>query len=146
MTLEAVRSICLAFPGATEDVKWGADLAFCVGGKMFCVVYLEPPHHLSFKCSPEDFAGLIERPGMRPAPYLARAMWVQEEVLGEALERFEVERLLRASYDLVAAKLPGSKRGSKRRTRARAKPPRTRQSRQRTRASAATTRRQKRNR
>ena len=142
MTLEAVRSICLGFPGATEDVKWGADLAFCVGGKMFCVVYLEPPHHMSFKCSAEDFAGLIERPGMRPAPYLARAMWVQEEVLGEALERFEVERLLRASYDLVAAQLPGSKRPAT----ARAKARRTRASRQRTRASAARARPRQRNR
>jgi predicted DNA-binding protein (MmcQ/YjbR family) len=142
MTLEAVRSICLAFPGATEDVKWGADLAFCVGGKMFCVVYLEPPHHMSFKCSAEDFAGLIERPGMRPAPYLARAMWVQEEVLGEALERFEVGRLLRASYDLVAVKLPRIKRPTKSRPKAQ----RTRASRQRRRAPATTTRRRRRNR
>jgi predicted DNA-binding protein (MmcQ/YjbR family) len=143
MMLEAVRSICLAFPGATEDVKWGADLAFCVGGKMFCVVYLEPPHPMSFKCSAEDFAGLIERPGLRPAPYLARAMWIQEEVLGEALERFEVERLLRASYDLVAAGLPGLKRGSKQPMTARAGAPRTRPSRHRTRASAVTRRRRR---
>jgi predicted DNA-binding protein (MmcQ/YjbR family) len=134
MTLDAVRSICLAFPGATEDVKWGADLAFCVGGKMFCVVYLEPPHHMSFKCSAEDFAALIERSGMRPAPYLARAMWVQEEVLGEALERIEVQRLLRGSYDLVAAKLPGSKRPGK----SRMKASHTRASRPRKRARAAT--------
>jgi predicted DNA-binding protein (MmcQ/YjbR family) len=104
---------------------------------MFCVVYLEPPHHMSFKCSAEDFAGLIERPGMRPAPYLARAMWVQEEVLGEALERFEVERLLRASYDLVAAKLSGTKRPTK----SRAKAQRTRASRQRKRASGTMRRR-----
>ncbi|MBI3493893.1 MAG: MmcQ/YjbR family DNA-binding protein [Acidobacteria bacterium] len=110
MTLETLRSICLGFPGATEDIKWGADLAFSVGAKMFCVVYLEPPHHVSFKCTPEDFAELVERPGLRPAPYLGRAMWVQEEALGETLDRAEMERLLRAAYDLVAAKLPKSKR------------------------------------
>lgn len=142
MTLEIVRSICLGFPGATEDVKWGADLAFCVGGKMFCVVYLEPPHHMSFKCSAEDFAELVERPGLRPAPYLARAMWVQEEALGEALERVEVDRLLRASYDLVAAKLPKSGRLQQ----SRAKAPRTRAGRPRTRAFPATMQRGKRGR
>ena len=144
MTLETVRSICLGFPEATEDVKWGADLAFCVGGKMFCVVYLEPPHHMSFKCSAEDFAELVERPGLRPAPYLARAMWVQEEVLGEALGRSEAERVLRASYDLVTATLPKSRRPAA--ARAPAKAPRTRSSRPRTRASAAPRRRRKRRR
>jgi predicted DNA-binding protein (MmcQ/YjbR family) len=106
MTLDTVRSICRAFPDVTEDIKWGADLAFSVGGKMFCVVYVEPPHHISFKCTPEDFGELVERPGIIPAPYLARAMWVQERELGEVLDRIELERLLRTAYELVRAKLP----------------------------------------
>jgi predicted DNA-binding protein (MmcQ/YjbR family) len=109
MTIEIVRKICRAWPGVTEDVKWGSDLAFSVGGKMFAVVCLEPPHTLAFKCTAEDFAELVERPGVIPAPYLARAMWVQEQGLGEALERPEVDRRLRASYELVAAKLPRAK-------------------------------------
>ena len=37
MTIDGVRRICRSFPGVTEDLKWGADLAFCTGGKMFCV-------------------------------------------------------------------------------------------------------------
>jgi predicted DNA-binding protein (MmcQ/YjbR family) len=106
MTLETLRRICLALPDATEDVKWGADLAFCVRKKMFCVVNLDPPHQMSFKCTPETFAELVERPGLQPAPYLARAMWVQEESLGEALDRLELEQLVKASYELVRAKLP----------------------------------------
>ena len=109
MTVETIRKICRAWPGVTEDVKWGCDLAFSVGGKMFAVVCLDPPHTLAFKCTPEDFAELVERPGVIPAPYLARAMWVQEQALGEALERPEVDQRLRASYELVAAKLPRSK-------------------------------------
>ncbi len=109
MTIETIRKICRAWPGVTEDVKWGSDLAFSVGGKMFAVVCLDPPHTLAFKCTPEDFAELVERPGVIPAPYLARAMWVQEQGLGEALERPEVDQRLRASYELVAAKLPRSK-------------------------------------
>jgi predicted DNA-binding protein (MmcQ/YjbR family) len=111
MTLDTVRTICRAMPGATEDLKWGADLAFSVGGKMFCVVNTEPPHQMSFKCTPDDFAQLIEREGLIPAPYLARAMWVQQPELGdEVLDRRELQQLLRKSYDLVVAKLPKSKR------------------------------------
>jgi predicted DNA-binding protein (MmcQ/YjbR family) len=104
-SLDRLRKICLAFPDATEDIKWGQDLVFSVGGKMFCVVNTEPPHQMSFKCSPESFGELIERTGIRPAPYLARAMWVQEERLGEAFDRQEVEGLLQQAYDLVRARL-----------------------------------------
>jgi len=58
----------------------GADLVFKIGGKMFAVAALEPgPVSMSFKCSPEDFAELTERPGVIPAPYLARAQWVALE-------------------------------------------------------------------
>ena len=109
MTLDGLREICKALPGATEDVKWGQDLCFCVGGKMFAAVNLEPPHQLGFKCSPEDFAELTEREGIVPAPYLARAMWVQETELGIALERPELAALLRCAYELVVAKLPKSR-------------------------------------
>ncbi len=106
MPLEAFRSFCRSLPGATEDVKWGQDLVFSVRGKMFAAVNLERPHQLSFKCSPETFAELTEREGLVPAPYLARAMWVQEKRIGETLARSEREALVRASYDLVVSRLP----------------------------------------
>lgn len=110
MTLETVRRICRSFPGVTEDVKWGNDLVFSVGGKMFAAMDLQPPHSLGFKCTPEEFGALVEREGIIPAPYLARAMWVQEEALGEALDKRELEQLLKQAYDLVVAKLPASRR------------------------------------
>ena len=110
MTVDRLRQICRVLPGVTEDVKWGQDLCFCVGGKMFVVVNLEPPHQTSFKCTPEGFAELIEREGVIPAPYLARAMWVQESELGAAFEPQELEPLIRSAYDLVLATLPRSKR------------------------------------
>jgi predicted DNA-binding protein (MmcQ/YjbR family) len=109
MNLETIRQICRAFPAVTEDVKWGNDLCFCISGKMFAVVDLNPPHALAFKCTPETFGELIERPGVRPAPYMARNMWVLEEQLGEALGRDEVEQLVRTSYELVVAKMPKSR-------------------------------------
>jgi predicted DNA-binding protein (MmcQ/YjbR family) len=110
MTIESLRAICRALPDVTEDVKWGGDLCFCVGRKMFVVVNLEPPHQVSFKCTPESFGELVERPGLIPAPYMARNMWVQEQVLGETLDRLELAALVRTSYELVVAKLPKSRR------------------------------------
>ena len=108
-TLESLRSICRALPAVTEDIKWGHDLCFSVGGKMFAAVDLAPPHSMAFKCTPESFAELVERPGIIPAPYAARHMWVMEKELGEALERGELASLIKRSYDLVVAKLPKSK-------------------------------------
>jgi predicted DNA-binding protein (MmcQ/YjbR family) len=110
VTIETVRSICRGLPGVTEDVKWGHDLCFCVAGKMFAVTNLEPPHSIAFKCTPETFGELVERPGIIPAPYMARNMWVQEQGLGEVLDRRELEPLIRTSYELVVAKLPKSRR------------------------------------
>ena len=106
MTIDAVRAMCRALPKVSEDIKWGHDLCFIVGGKMFAVVSMEPPHSIAFKCTPELFGELIERPGIIPAPYMARNMWVQEQELGEVLDRRELEALLKTSYGLVVAKLP----------------------------------------
>lgn len=106
MSLDAVRKLCRSLPLVTEDVKWGQDLVFSIGGKMFVVVNTEPPHQLSFKCSAETFAELIEQPGIIPAPYLARAQWVQETEMGTALDRRERERLIRTAYQIIRDKLP----------------------------------------
>jgi predicted DNA-binding protein (MmcQ/YjbR family) len=109
MNIDVVRSICRAFPAVTEDIKWGSDLVFSVGRKMFAVVNTERPHTVAFKCTPDTFAELIERDGIIPAPYMARAMWVQERTVGDVLDRRELADLLKRSYELVVAKLPKSK-------------------------------------
>lgn len=106
MNIEWMRSHCLSFPHATENVQWVKDLVFKIGGKMFAVAALEPGEHIfSFKCTPEKFGELIEVPGIVPAPYLARAQWVAFE-REDALPRNETKDLLRESYELVLAKLP----------------------------------------
>ena len=115
MTIDTLRQICRTLPLVTEDVKWGSDLCFCVRKKMFVVVNLDPPHQVAFKCTPESFGELVERPGIIPAPYMARNMWVQEQGLGETLDRRELEALVRTSYELVVAKLPKSRRPGTRR-------------------------------
>jgi len=106
MNVDRLRELCLSFPGATEQIQWGYDLLFKVGGKMFAVTPLEPaPVCLSFKASPENFAELTERPDIIPAPYLARAQWVALQTR-DALPPEELARLVRDSYDMVFAKLP----------------------------------------
>src|SRR5260370_24838557 len=107
MDIETMRAYCLSFPHATENVQWGNDLVFKIAGKMFAVTVLEGAgkYCLSFKCTEEQFAELIERDGIDPAPYSARYHCV-------ALERFnvitdkELKTLLRNIYDLVYYKLP----------------------------------------
>ena len=105
MTIEAVREYCLSLPHATESIQWGNDLVLKVGGKMFAVMVLEPARvWISFKCTPEDFAELTERPGIIPAPYAARYHWVALESK-DALTNSELKDRLRESYDLVFTKL-----------------------------------------
>ena len=106
MTLEKLRKHCLAYPGATEQIQWGADLVFKIGGKMFAVAAVEPDasHRLAFKCSDGRFAELIEQEGIVPAPYMARAKWVALQTF-DALPDREIQSCISDSYDLVFAKL-----------------------------------------
>jgi predicted DNA-binding protein (MmcQ/YjbR family) len=107
MDIEQVRAHCLSFPHVTEKVQWGNDLVFKIGGKMFAVIGLDAAssHCLSFKCTPERFAELVELDGIDPAPYVARYYWVALQRFNALSER-ELKALLRNAYDLVFEKLP----------------------------------------
>lgn len=110
MDIESLRKYCLAFPHVTENVQWGHDLCFKVDGKLFAVAPLEvAPLSLSFKCSPENFAELCEREGVRPAPYMARAQWVALEQLN-TLPDAELRDFLAQSYRLVWERLTKKRR------------------------------------
>ena len=112
MSIDWLREFCLSLPHTTEQVQWEDSLVFKVSGKMYAVASLEPrAHWLSFKASEEDFAELIERQGMIPAPYLARAHWVALES-GSSFPRPELQQLLTRAHALVLAKLPNKTRQS----------------------------------
>jgi predicted DNA-binding protein (MmcQ/YjbR family) len=112
MTPAAVRKLCLSLPGTTETIQWGNDRVFKVGGKMFAVIGAERnAKAMSFKASDASFRLLTELPGLKPAPYLARAQWVKIEPL-DALPANELAAYLRRAYDLVAAGLPRSTRAA----------------------------------
>ncbi|HEV2350580.1 MAG TPA: MmcQ/YjbR family DNA-binding protein [Terriglobia bacterium] len=106
MNIDWIRGFCLSLPHTTEKIQWQDDLVFKVGGKMFAVAMLEPATvWLSFKSTPEEFAELVEQPGIIPAPYLARAHWVA--LTAEcSLPQVQTKRLLCQAHDLVFARLP----------------------------------------
>jgi len=106
MNVDRIREVCLSLPGATEQIQWGDNLVFKVAGKIFVIATLEAGGRFSFKCPDETFYELTELPGISPAPYLARAHWVLIDPAACRLRPGEIEKLLRQSYDLVAAKLP----------------------------------------
>ena len=101
--------MCLALPGATEQIQWGNDLVFKIGGKMFCVACTEPVAPpkvaMSFKCDDETFAELVERDGVIPAPYLARAKWVALQQF-DTLDASQLLPLITRAFEIVSAKLP----------------------------------------
>lgn len=107
MDIESARAYCLSLPHVTEDIQWKKDLLMRIGGKMFAVFALDTSGGLclSFKCTPEKFAELVEEPGIVPAPYVARYHWVALERF-DALPAKELKALLRTAYELVRDKLP----------------------------------------
>jgi len=115
MNSESIRKYCLSFPEATENLQWEDDLCFKVRGKIFMILGLDSvPQRLCFKCTPESFAELCEREGIRPAPYVGRYKWVMLDRL-DALRDPELEDFITQSYEMVAAKakVPGRKAGAK---------------------------------
>ena len=112
MNIEQLRKFCLSFPGVTEDIKWGNDLCFCVGKKMFAVTGVESQADgISFKCTPERFTELVEREGIMPARYVARYHWVTITEL-KAVTKQELKELIAESYKLVFDKLPAKVKNS----------------------------------
>jgi predicted DNA-binding protein (MmcQ/YjbR family) len=106
MNIEDIRNICLGFPHATHDIKWGNDLVFSIGSKMFCVTGLnQDPTSASFKVTDEEFEEMSGRVHFKPAPYVARYKWVLIEDITK-MRKKEWEKYLRQSYELVRDKLP----------------------------------------
>lgn len=111
VNIDSIRAYCLSFPNASETLQWDDELCFKIGGKIFVMLGLDKPR-LCFKCTPDTFAELIERVGIRPAPYVGRYKWVMLDRL-DAVGDSELEELIRQSYDMVVAKAPSRDKPSK---------------------------------
>jgi len=106
MSFAALKKHAASLPGATTDIKWGADWVASVGGKMFFAGGSEPGtwDACSFKVDEHRFLELTDLPGFAPAPYLARVKWVQLKD-PKALPLAELKALVTRSHALVFAGL-----------------------------------------
>ena len=107
MNLQTLRKYCLTFPGATEQIQWGADLVFKVGGKMFAISALErAPLEVSVKCEPELAVELRNSyAAIRPGYHLNKRHWNTITLDGSLPDQL-VRDLVEDSYDLIVSALP----------------------------------------
>jgi predicted DNA-binding protein (MmcQ/YjbR family) len=106
MNADSVGKLTRDWPGVSAEIKWEDDLIFMVAGKMFCGLCVSGKEKgkLSFKVEAERFLELTDRPGFRPAPYMARAHWVTLDD-PRVIPKSELEHFIRRAYELVFAKL-----------------------------------------
>ena len=109
MTVEQLREICLSMQFATEDIKYGTDLCFSIGKKIFCGTRIEGPFRTGIKCSEADFAELIEREGIVPMPRLSSTYWIRIEN-SKALTTQKWKDYVKKSYDLILSALTKKER------------------------------------
>jgi predicted DNA-binding protein (MmcQ/YjbR family) len=105
MNLEDLRNICMSLPFATEDIKYGSDLCFSVGGKIFVGTRITGPFRTGIKCDENDFDQLIEREGIVPMPRLSKTFWIRIED-PSALSMPEWEQHIKKSYQYIFSALP----------------------------------------
>jgi len=106
MRPKAFEAHCLRLPAVTKVVQWEGTSVFKVGGKMFALGggFVERlGGGFMFKTSNMAYQLLIEQGLARPAPYLARAKWVQL-VGNNALPDAELKAYLDQAHALIAAK------------------------------------------
>ena len=103
MTPRTFETRCLRLPAATKVVQWEGTSVFKVGGKMFALGGGFTASYM-FKTSDMAYGMLIEHGIARPAPYLARAKWVQL-VNNNALPDAELTAYLAQAHALIVAKL-----------------------------------------
>ena len=93
----------LALPASTLVHQWRDDSVAKVGGKIFALLDRDPGE-VWLKTSELAFDMLTQLPGVRPAPYFARASWV---AVGPAtpLSESEVQLYIAEAHRLIAARL-----------------------------------------
>ena len=107
MTRTEFDAYCAGLLATTNVVQWGNASVWKVGGKIFAVCSSwgkGPDQRISFKCSDLSYMMLTEEAGIVPAPYLARAKWVQVTD-DRALSDEDLKTYLATAHGLVAAKL-----------------------------------------
>ena len=107
MTREEFDQFCHGLKATTNVIQWGNSSVWKVGGKIFAIasIWGEGDHtKISFKCSDLSYQILCELDGIIPAPYLARAKWVQMEMEG-ALNDETLKSYIEEAHTTIAGKL-----------------------------------------
>ncbi|MCF6321486.1 MAG: MmcQ/YjbR family DNA-binding protein [Rhizobiaceae bacterium] len=110
MNRKKFNSICKALPKTTHVVQWGNADVWKIGGKIFAIGSRWGKDNarldvkISFKCSDFSYSLLIQEKGFIPAPYLARAKWVQIDGQTD-LSDDEIKAYIHAAYDIIVQKL-----------------------------------------
>lgn len=103
MRRDGFEAFIMTLPKATLVRQWRDDSVAKVGGKIFALLDRDPGE-VWLKVSDMAYELLTELPGIRPAPYFARAGWVaisaQSPLTGE-----EVEAYVREAHRIIAGKL-----------------------------------------
>ena len=108
MTADEFNQFCAALPAATHVVQWGGAHVWKVGGKVFVIGgWGDGAPAFSFKVGDIAFDMLKERPGLRPAPYLASRglKWIQHYA-EPGLADDDLRAYIRQSHRIVSSGLP----------------------------------------
>ena len=107
MTREEFDTFCSSLTATTHVIQWAGASVWKVGGKIFAIapnVTEGEFQTLSFKVSDFAFEILTQQQGIIPAPYLARAKWVQisEE---DAMNDEDLKSYITEAHEIIAKKL-----------------------------------------
>ena len=103
---------CASLKATTHVVQWGNASVWKIGGKIFAICSYWGPgagDRISFKCSDLTYTILSEQDGIDPAPYLARAKWVQINDPA-AMDDEDLRSYVKNAHALVARRLTKAKR------------------------------------
>lgn len=112
MERQEFDAFCKSLKATTNVEQWGGASVWKVGGKIFaiCSRWGEGENSkISFKCTDMSYTILTEQPGIIPAPYLARAKWVQIET-AEAMTDEDIRAYIKTAHTIIAGKLTKAKR------------------------------------
>lgn len=108
MTRDEFDRFCESLHATTHIIQWGGASVWKVGEKIFAIaspVAKDCDHQpISFKCSEISYDILCEQDGLAPAPYLARAKWIQIQKQG-ALSEDELKDYIQTAHDIIRCKL-----------------------------------------
>jgi predicted DNA-binding protein (MmcQ/YjbR family) len=115
LTYDDYNAFCASLPATTHVVQWGGSHVWKVGGKVFAIGGWDDGRepHITFKVSEIAYEMLKDRPGLRPAPYLAsRGMkWIQHYAK-PGLSDGTLRDYLKESHRIVALGLSKKKQKS----------------------------------